>query len=425
MYEKWTFPEGFFWGAATASHQVEGNNHNDWTEWEKINSHRLLTEAEKYWNKWHEERFGILKIDNFISGMACDHYNRFEEDFDLAESLGHNAHRFSIEWSRIEPTEGVFNEDEIEHYRKMLWALRERGIEPFVTLWHFTNPLWIRDITGWENKKTVEYFLRYAEKIADTLGTDIKFWIPINEPSVYSAYSYLYGAWPPQVKSVLRCNRVLKNLAKANKKVYKLLHKKFGDKVVVGSSHNLHYHAAYRRWWFLDKLAARIVNYLRDIRILKMMAGYVDFIGLNYYYRDTVKFVLWGGKYGIVDIKNPNLDVSDMGWDICPEGIYNVLLSLKKYKKPIYITENGIADAKDEKRAKFIKEHLYWTNLAIKKGVDVRGYFYWSLLDNFVWDKGFWPRFGLVEIDYNTMERKVRDSAYEYAQICKDNALVI
>ncbi len=334
-YERWTFPEGFFWGASTSSHQVEGGNHNDWTEWEKENSEKLLQEAGKYWNKWHEERFGKLKIDNFISGRACDHYNRFAEDFDIAKQLGHNAHRFSIEWSRIEPAEGVFNDDEIEHYRKVIWELRERGIEPFVTLWHYTLPLWVRDMNGWENKKTVKYFLRYAEKIADILGADIKFWIPINEPSVFSAYSYLYGIWPPQVKSVLRCNRVLKNLAKANKEIYKMLHKKFGDKVMVGSSHNFHYHVAYRRWWFLDKLATGIVNYFRDIRILKMMAGYADFIGLNYYYRDTVKFVLWGGRYGPVDIKNPNVEVSDTGWDICPQGIYNVLLSLQKYKKPV------------------------------------------------------------------------------------------
>jgi beta-glucosidase len=185
----------------------------------------------------------------------------------------------------------------------------------------------------------------------------------------------------------------------------------------------LHYHVPYQKWSPLDWLGTKIFNYFRDIRQLKLSVDYEDFIGLNYYYRDTVKFVLKGGRYGAIDTRNPNQEVSDLGWDIFPKGIYHVLKYLKKYKKPIYITENGIADAKDAKRAKFIKEHLKWMHKAISEGADVRGYFHWSLLDNFEWDKGFWPRFGLVEIDYKTMERKIRNSALEYKKIIENGGL--
>ena len=418
------FSAGFYWGTATSAHQVEGGNHNDWTEWEKANAERLAKEAKTKWQLWQQEKFPeMFKPENYVSGRACDHYNRFREDFDIAKSLGHNAHRFSIEWSRIEPEEGQFNEKEIDHYREVIAALRERGIEPFVTLWHWTLPIWISGIGGWENKKTIEYFLRYANKIVDSLGREIKFWMPINEPTVYVGHSYVIGVFPPQVKSFYRANNILKNLISVHKESYKLIHKKLGEKVMVGSAHNYHYHTPYRKWHLLDLLATGVLRYIRDTRSSKWSKDHEDFIGLNYYYRDTVKFVLGGGRFSMIDIKNPDKRVSDMGWEIYPEGIYHVLKDLKKYNKPIYITENGIADAKDEKRTKFIKDHLGWIHKAIEEGTDIRGYFYWSLLDNFEWDKGFWPRFGLVEIDYKTMERKIRPSAYEYAKICKENFL--
>ena len=394
------FPKDFLWGAATSAHQVEGNNHNDWTEWEKENAVRLSKESG-----------GKYPPENYISGRACDHYNRFREDFDIAKSLGHNAHRFSIEWSRIEPEEGKFNEKEIEHYREVIKALRERSLEPFVTLWHSTNPMWIRDIGGWENPKTVEHFVRYVDKIVRSLKS-VTYWMPINEPSVYVGHSYVIGVFPPQVKSFRRANKVLKNLLAAHVKAYEIIHDSLGKNAVVGSAYNLHYHVPKRPGNFLDIMTTKLFNYIRDIRPLNQNMRHSDFIGLNYYYRDTVKFIGYGGRFGPIDIQNPNEWTSDRGWDIFPEGIYHVLKSLKRYKKPIYITENGVADAKDVHRERFIKEHLEWISKAIKEGVDVRGYFYWSLMDNFEWDKGFWPRFGLVEVDYKTLQRKIRKSAY-------------
>jgi len=419
------FPKNFFWGAATSAHQVEGGNYNDWSEWEKANAERLAEEAHKKWQPWQQEKFPeMFEPENYISGRACDHYSRFEEDFDIAKSLGHNAHRFSIEWSRIEPEEGKFDEKEIEHYRQVILALTAQRVEPFVTLWHWTNPLWIRDIGGWENKKTIEYFLRYVAYVIKLtgIGDTVKFWIPINEPSVYVGHGYVIGTFPPQVKSFARANKVLKNLIIAHRQAYKLIHKELGNEVAVGAVHNYHYHTPFRRWHPLDLLATKVFHYICDVRSSKWAKDCEDFIGLNYYYRDTVKFVFGGGRFGLIDIKNPNKEISDIGWDIYPEGVYRILKDLKKYGKPIYITENGLADSKDGKRAKFIKEHLCWIHKAIEEGVDVRGYFCWSLLDNFEWDKGFWPRFGLVEIDYKTLERKIRPSAWEYKKIIENQA---
>jgi len=379
---RYEFPKNFYWGAATSAHQVEGNNHNDWTEWEKETNHP-------------------------ISGRACDHYNKFREDFDIAKNLGHNAHRFSIEWSRVEPEEGRFNEKEIEHYRQVIAALRERGIEPFVTLWHWTLPTWIAKQGGWENKKTIDDFARHANKVARSVK-NVRFWITLNEPEIYAMNSYLRGKWPPQKKSLLKFLQVYKNLAKAHKKAYAIIHSTWVLDTQVGIAKNNSY---FEGW------TAPVFNYFWNNWFLQKIAAYQDFIGLNHYFHNRIK----GFKYN----QNENKTVSDMGWEIYPEGIYHVLKDLKKYNKPIYITENGVADAQDIHREKFIKEHLKWAHKAIEDGVDLRGYLYWSLLDNFEWDSGFWPRFGLVKVDYQTMKRRIRQSAYAYAKIVKENSLEI
>jgi beta-glucosidase len=378
------FPDGFFWGASTSAYQVEGEINNcDWAE-------------------------------VYPAGTACDHYNLYEKDFDIAKSLGHNAHRFSIEWSRIEPEEGKFSEIEIEHYRKVILALRQRDIEPFVTLWHWTLPLWIRDLGGWENKKTVEYFARYVGETAAEFKDDVKFWITLNEPEIYTSMSYLKGVWPPQNKNLISYLSVLHNLIKAHKKAYKIIKKIQPDAKISIAKNNVYFEAYKNR--LINKLLKKFIDWWWNFYFLNQIKDELDFIGLNHYFHNRI-------NYGFN--KNENKVLSDMGWELYPEAIYYVLKDLKKYNKPIYITENGLADAKDEKRTKFIKEHLYWVHKAIKQGVDVRGYLHWSLLDNFEWDKGFWPRFGLVEVNYKTMERKIRPSALEYAKICKENKLEI
>ena len=226
MAENMKFPKDFFWGAATSSHQVEGNNHNDWSVWEKENAERL---SQKSGGKYPPE--------NFISGGACDHYNRYKEDFDIAKSLGHNAHRFSIEWSRVEPEEGKFNEKELEHYRDVIKALRERGMEPFVSLWHWTDPLWVSKKGGWEHREVVPAFLKYVERIIHEYKDLVRFWMPLNEPGTFVGMSYIQGAFPPQKRlALLTANKVFKNLMRAYRETYKIIHT-IAPQAHVGMSH--------------------------------------------------------------------------------------------------------------------------------------------------------------------------------------------
>ncbi len=363
-----SFPKNFLWGAATSAHQVEGGNRNDW------------------------EKF-------LPAGAACDHYNRYEEDFDIAKQLGHNTHRFSLEWSRMEPEEGVFDEHEIEHYRKVIQAVRARGMEPFVTIWHWTLPLWVRDQGGWENKKTIDDFSRFCDIISRLLK-DVAFWITINEPMIYAMNGYMRGKWPPRKKSFFAFLRVLRHVLSAHKKAYEII-KQAAPRAQIGiAKNNVYFDGGFlqypARWWWNHWFLQKIKNHQ-------------DFIGLNYYFHNHIR----GFRFN----QNENKIISDMGWEIYPEGIYHALRELKKYNKPIYITENGIADAADAKRGKFIRDHLAQVHRSIQEGADVRGYFYWSLLDNFEWDSGYAARFGLVEVDYKTQVRKIRQSAWEYKKI--------
>ncbi len=410
------FPQGFFWGAATSSHQVEGGNVNNWSEWEKKNAEKLVKEAKDKWQDWQKQKFPeMFSTQNYISGCACDHYHRYEEDFDLAKEGGHNAHRFSIEWSRIEPEEGRFNEMEMEHYRKVVKALRSRGIEPFVTLWHWTNPLWLEKKGGCENRKFPQYFARYAEYVVRQIGDDIKFWLTLNEPTSIIGNSYINGVWPPQKRNLFVAWKMFRIFARAHKEAYKIIHNVLPE-AKVGFAHILQSFEAYSENSWLDHLMKKIGIYVTNKKFLKMTLGYNDFLTVQYYFHNRFKFpkkVRLGDKL-----------VSDLNWEIYPPGIYLILRWLKKYNLPIYITENGLADADDSRRENFIRDHLFWIKKAIDEGADVRGYFYWSLLDNFEWDKGFWPRFGLIAIDYKTLKRKPRQSFYTYRDIIKNNRLI-
>jgi len=390
------FPQNFFWGTGTSSHQIEGDNtKNDW---------------------WEAEVNGRLPHK---SGKACDSYNRYEEDFDRAIAMGNNAHRFSIEWSRVEPEEGKFSEEAIEHYRKVIQALRARGLEPFVTLHHFTNPIWFACKGGWTNKKAPEYFARYVEYVASRLGSEVKYWITINEPAIVISKGYLKGAWPPFLKmNIFGWFEALDNMAKAHKLAYKILHNK-NPHLSIGSSHSINWYTPAHSGilGMMESIIIPPVKFFKDRWFLSKTVSYNDFVGIQYYSR--YKFSFLRGFF-----HDEKEERSDFGWEIYPEGLYHVVSEVyKKYKKPIYITENGISDADDDQRPEFIKNHLKWLHKAIEEGADVRGYFYWSLLDNFEWAEGFTQRFGLVEVDFNTFERKMRGSGEVYGKICRDNEI--
>lgn len=407
------FPENFLWGAATAAHQVEGGTSNSWTEWEKNNAERLAKEADGKWQDWQRKKFPeMFDPENYISGRACDHYNLYEKDFDLAKAGGHNAHRFSIEWSRIESEEGRFDEKEIEHYRKVLMSLRERGIEPFVTLWHWTEPVWFQETGGWQSKKSSKYFVRFVERVVSEFKNDVKFWIVVNEPNVGLGFGHFKGSQPPGKKGPINFLKAYFNLLKSYKKAYEAIHK-IDENANVGFAHSFYLYKA-NFWKPIDGIISSIITYLSDYFVSRT-SEHRDFIGCNYYQEIETSF----------EKNNDGNILTDLGWKIYPEGLYRVLMSLRKYQLPIYITENGIADADDAKRPKFIKDHLLWLQKSIDEGVDVRGYFHWSLLDNYEFPdtRGFWPRFGLIEIDYKTLERKPRKSFYAYKEIIENNGI--
>lgn len=410
-----TFPNGFLWGAATASHQVEGDTHNDWTEWEKKNAERLARESAQSfsWNPhWSKFRDEATNPKNYLSGSTCDHYHRYREDFDILKELNLNAYRFSIEWSRIEPEEGVFDDRELNHYRDMVKELRKRGIEPFVTLWHWTLPLWLSKKGGILARDFPALFARYSEHIAKALGPEVRFWITLNEPDVVTGASYLKGQWPPMQKNWWHYYRALRTLVATHRVAYTTIKRLFPNVEIGIAKHNIWFEAAGNTWW--NRFLKSIADWWWNDWFLKKISNYQDFIGLNHYNHHRID-----GWFN----KNENKLQTDFGWEYYPESIYHTVIDLKKYHKPIYITENGIADHDDDLRPRFLQETLTALHQAITEGAPVCGYLYWSLLDNFEWDKGYWLKFGLVAVDRNTQKRTIRESARMYGEIAKMNTV--
>jgi len=375
------FPKGFLWGSATASYQVEGGIKNcDWA---------VLANAGK-------------KIP--ICGRACEHYERYQKDFDLVQSLNQNAHRFSVEWARIEPNEGEFSDEAIKHYRDVLSDLKRRNIHSSVTIWHFTLPMWFYNKGGFEKEENIVYFTRYAKKVIESLKDLASDFSSMNEPMVYTSNGYIRANWPPFKRTMTLHFKVLDNIARAHREIYEWK-KMVCPEIVLGVVKN---NIFFEGRGFVSKKIANFLKWFWNDRFLEKIKNHTDYIGLNYYFHKVV-----GG--------NSSGKVNDMGWEIFPEGIYHLLMDLKKYNKPLFVTENGIADEADILRGSFISDHVSFVYKAIKDGAPVGGYYYWSLMDNFEWALGFSKKFGLVEIDYDTMERRVRPSALVYKFICEHN----
>jgi beta-glucosidase len=397
------FPKNFLWGAATSAYQVEGgNDRSDWWPWEEAAG---------------KER----------SGGACRHYERFAEDFDLAQALGHNAHRVSIEWARVEPAEGEFSAPEIQHYVDVISALRRRRIEPVVTLHHFTNPLWFSQSGGWEDKRAVKRFVRYVETVTRALAPYVHYWITINEPTILISHAYLFGAWPPQARSILRARPVRQHLSDGHIAAYRKIHDIYRAANLAAPEVSISHHMpaiVACTPTLLNNWAVRLREHWYSFEFLDRLVRHrtLDFIGLNYYSRQLVEVSRWGVGDLLGQVCSHGhhpLKKNSLGWDIYPEGLYQVLRQLKRYDLPVMITENGICTSDDDQRWAFIADHLRSIHRALEAGVPVTGYLYWSLLDNFEWDKGFGPRFGLIHVDYGTFQRTVRDSARKFAQVCR------
>lgn len=412
------FPANFLWGAATSAYQIEGDNVNDWSQWEEKNAERLVKQAKTAWRVWQQKKFPeMFNRDNYLCGQACQSYELFREDIKCLKELNCSAYRLGIEWSRVEPAAGKFNKQAIEHYRLILKTLKENKIKIALTLWHWTNPLWLIERGGWENRKVREYFNRYARLIVDELGELVDFWVTLNEPLMIIGQGYLNGKFPPNKKFSPALFKVFNNFAAVHKECYKIIHHKYpGAQVSLAMTAGAFTPA--NPYNPLEILMVKLANYIRNDWYINRVKGYFDYIGVNYYHHDRL---IWRPPFK----KNLNEKITDRGWEIYPQGIYQVLKNYQKYKKPIYILENGIADADDQLRPDFIKDHLSYIHKATRDGVDVRGYFYWSLLDNFEWAEGYWPKFGLYAVDRKTFKRAARPSAKIYAQICKNNLLEV
>ncbi len=384
------FPENFLWGVACSSHQVEGNNsNNDWWEWEQK-------------GKTKEK-----------SGWACDSWNRYIVDHKLAEDLGCNSFRLSLEWSRIEPEEGVFSEEALGHYKKVLIDLEKRGMKRAVTLFHWTLPIWFSQKYGWHHPQSPEIFSRYCQKVIDFLGDEMDILLTINEPRLILNKGYLAGVFPPGKHNPILFLEARKNLIEGHKRCFDLV-KKRNPNLPVGITQFCNDF----RWSSGNKFFKRIVERVEDFynwKFFNKLEGKFDFVGINYYFGLSINLIP-----PFVKMIKPDGITTEMGWGIHPDGLQELIKNAwRKYKKPIYIFENGIADGEDLHRKKFIESHVKAIQNAISEGADVRGYFYWSLLDNFEWCEGFSKKFGLCEVDFESMERKPRKSYHAYRDIIR------
>ena len=418
---QFVFPRGFLWGTATSSHQVEGQNTNN--------------------NWWAWEQEGHI-ADGGSAALACNWWGgRWREDFDRAAEAGQNAHRLSLEWSRIQPAPDRWDEDALDHYRQMVRGLVERNMTPVVTLHHFTDPLWLAEKGGWEQPEAVAAFARYVEKVVTALKEYVPLWCTINEPNVYAILGYVLGDFPPGRRGeVGAALRVMEHMARAHVAAYEVIHRVHPE-ARVGLVHNLMPIRGARPWLPLDGLLARWVGRLYNDFFLRALGdgvllsawgrrkapelkGKQDFIGVNYYTAIRVAFT-WAPERAFArPVIPPDAPVSESGEIVHqPEGFAQVLRRVARYGLPIIVTENGVDDSHDALRPRYLAEHVHQMWRVINNNVPIKGYFHWTLVDNFEWHHGWTRRFGLWALDPETQVRTKRPSADLYAAICRANAL--
>jgi beta-glucosidase len=409
------FPADFVFGSATAAHQVEGNNvHNDW------------------WAHEHAPDTNALEP----SGIACDHYHRFAEDFRLLHSLGQRTHRLSIEWSRIEPEEGQIQRTEIDHYRSVLDALHELGIEPWVTLFHFTLPVWFVQRGGFTRAENVGLFRRFAERVAKEYGDLVQRWCTINEPTAPAELGYRFGYFPPRLTDASLAADVLCNLFRAHTAAAEALREHARRAPLVGITLAVQAVEPYRPDSAADReLAARRDAETNGVSFDALRTGLFSypgrpaveipglkqssqFVGIQYYSR-----MRYGVETGGPAPADCNRQLSQMGWEVYPEGLGPLLQRAAATGLPVYVTENGMACDDDRDRVRYIADHLAVVDQVRRAGADMRGYFYWSAMDNFEWNFGYGPKFGLIAVDRTTLTRAPRPSAYFFGEIAREHRL--
>ena len=410
---KFTLKKDLLLGAATAATQIEGGDENN-------NWARLAREGKIY--------------DKSTPVRACDHYRRFREDIDLMADMGIETYRFGVEWSRIEPSEGVFDVEVIEHYREEIEYMISRGIRPMLTLHHFTNPLWFEDMGGFTNKKSVDIYMRFAERMIDAVGDLVEDYVTINEPNVYATNSLFYGTWPPERKSLSALVKAFSNMTACHIRAYEMIHRKRAEMgkapTRVSFANHLRVFAPKNERNLWHRFSAKATAWLFQGAITRaMMTGkctfpvrrangvkrgkYYDFVGINYYSRSTVS--------GISDGVREGCDRNDLGWEIYHEGLIELSSELgKKYGAPVFVTENGTCDNTDAFRPLFVYDQL---KLISETDNPIERYYHWSFLDNFEWREGESARFGLVRVDYETQTRTVNGSGKLYKSIIENKGV--
>ena len=412
------FPAGFLWGTSQAGHQIEGDNFDsDWWHW--------------------EQRPG--RIDGGTNSQdAAQHLSQFKRDFDLARDLGQNAFLFSLEWARIQPREGEFNEAALVHYRNVLQALAARKIEPICVLQHVTVPRWFAEKFGWHHRNAPALFEAYAQRIAQELGGLCNWWIPIREPMHWCTMAYMLRKWSPARRSPARARRSIQHMAEAHAAAYRAL-KQANPPAMVGSAilarrfqpldseSPWDYRAALReqrrcnRLW-LDALTEGRWPLRRGSDVT--LRGSIDFAGVSYYGNENIRFSVMNPSRIFSQLTRPSGEaIPGVEFEPHPQGLREILNDLSDYGLPIIVTANGLATNQDPERCQYLVDHALALSQSLDDGVDLRGYCVRSLLDGFEWDAGDTQRYGLVHVDRKTHVRTPNASALVYKELCTTNAL--
>jgi beta-glucosidase len=384
------FPDGFVWGTATAAHQTEGGNwNNDWWMWE------------------HNPESPCVEP----SGDAIDHFWRYPSDIALLAELGFGAYRFSLEWSRIEPEEGEFSRNALDHYRRMIASCRDHGLLPVVTYHHFTTPRWAVADGGWEDAVTAERFARFCERAAAHLGDETGMACTLNEPNIVSLMGHYLGVFPPGTRDLGAYDRANQTVIRAHRLAYDAIKSGPGDAPVGLTLSMQDFQAVPGGEDRMNEARER----MEDV-FLEAARG-DDYLGAQMYSR-----LRWGPD----GIMGPEAGVRTtlMGYEFWPQALEaTVRRAAEVAQVPIYVTENGIGTDDDRQRIEYITEALHGVRRCLDDGIDLRGYFCWSAMDNFEWALGYKPTFGLIAVDRETQERTPRPSAHWLGKIARANRL--